>query len=181
MNEIVKDKARQERLNQVYRHLYAHYGIDSQKKMAQAMRVQRTALSAAMNGNKAYLTNNFFTKVCAAFPGVFNLDYLLTGKGSLLNEQVIHDDGVIQVTETVGPCKTTNRQNDAVDQSSLINAALAAKDETIATLRDQIATLNELISGLRDEITILKSQSDRVNYHFPIGVADDHQKPIDSL
>ena len=32
MNEIVKDKARQERLNQVYRHLYAHYGIDSQKK-----------------------------------------------------------------------------------------------------------------------------------------------------
>ena len=125
-------------------------------------------MSAAMNGKDSYLTKNLFMKVSAAFPGVFNLDYLLTGKGSLLNEEIIHDDGLIQITESI-------------DSSSLINAALAAKDETIATLRDQIATLNELISGLRDEITILKSQSDRVNYHFPIGVADDHQESIDSL
>lgn len=168
MNEIVKDKARQERLNQVYRHLYAHYGIDSQKKMAQAMRVQRTALSAAMNGNKAYLTNNFFTKVCAAFPGVFNLDYLLTGKGSLLDEEIIHDDGLMQITESVDP-------------SSLINAALAAKDETIATLREQNETLKTLISELRHQIDVLKDKSEMADYTFGFGVADEPIKQTKKL
>lgn len=37
-----------------------------------------------MNGNAAYLTDNLFVKICAAFPGVFNIDYLLTGEGELL-------------------------------------------------------------------------------------------------
>jgi hypothetical protein len=44
----------------------------------------RQALSAAINGNESYLTTNLFQKICAAFPGVFNLDYLLTGQGELL-------------------------------------------------------------------------------------------------
>lgn len=30
MSEVIKDIARQERLNQVYRHLFAHFGISSQ-------------------------------------------------------------------------------------------------------------------------------------------------------
>ena len=81
---MVKNEVRQERLNQVYRHLFAHFGIDSQIKFAEVLHVQRTALSAAMNGNKAYLTNNLFTKICAAFPGVFNYDYLIKGEGELL-------------------------------------------------------------------------------------------------
>lgn len=172
---------KQDRINEVYAYVRRHFGVHTKTEFAERLHITQPAMSAAMNGNESYLTKNLFVKVCAAFPGIFNLDYLLTGEGDLLVEQVIHDDGLMQITETVGPNGTTNRQNGNVDTSSLINAALAAKDETIATLRDQIATLNELISGLRDEITILKSQSDRVNYHFPIGVADDHQKPIDSL
>ena len=40
-----------------------------------------------MNGNAAYLTKNLFIKVCAAHPNVFNLDYFLTGQGSLLAAQ----------------------------------------------------------------------------------------------
>ena len=80
----MKDPGRKDRLNQVYRHLFAHFGIDSQIAMAKAIGVQRTALSAAMNGNEAYLTDNLFTKICAAFPNVFNLEFLKTGKGYLL-------------------------------------------------------------------------------------------------
>ena len=46
--------------------------------------MQRTGLSAAFNGSKANLTDNLFMKICAVFPDTFNLDYLLTGEGSLL-------------------------------------------------------------------------------------------------
>ena len=81
---MVKDEARQERLNEVYRHLFAHYGINSQIEFAEVLQIQRTALSAAMNGNKAYLTNNLFTKICAKFPNVFNYNYLVKGEGNLL-------------------------------------------------------------------------------------------------
>ena len=142
---MTKDEDRQERLNQVYRYLYAYRGIDSQIAFAKALRVQRSALSAAMNGNKAYLTNNLFTKICVAFPGVFNLDYLLTGKGSLLAEETAHNDAFFKSME-------------AIDPSTFINAIIAAKDETIAAIREQLETKEQTISLLRQQIDILRQQ-----------------------
>jgi hypothetical protein len=157
---MTKDEDRQERLNQVYRYLYAYRGIDSQIAFAKALRVQRSALSAAMNGNKAYLTNNLFTKICVAFPGVFNLDYLLTGNGSLLAEQVIHDEDNIRITESIDP-------------SSLVNAALAAKDETIAVLREQIEAKDALIASLRQQIELLKQTTADHSPNTPFMVAEN--------
>ncbi len=55
--------------------------------MANAIQVTRPSFSAAMNGNEKYLTKSLFMKICAAFPGVFNLDYLLNGTGTLLAQQ----------------------------------------------------------------------------------------------
>lgn len=43
MKNVVKDFASANRLNEAYRHLYANFGIDSQIKFAEALRVQRTA------------------------------------------------------------------------------------------------------------------------------------------
>jgi len=92
---MIEDKERAKRLNEVYRYLYAKKGVVSQTLFASQIGVQRSALSAAMNGNKLYLTKNLFMKICAAFPGTFNLDYLLTGEGSLLVE-----DGSAKVQDT---------------------------------------------------------------------------------
>ena len=85
---------KQERLKEVYNHLRSYFGIHTQIDFAEAIRITRPALSSAMNGNEAYLTKNLFQKICAAFPGVFDLDYLLTGKGSLLTveEEVRNED-----------------------------------------------------------------------------------------
>lgn len=92
---MIEDKERAKRLNEVYRYLYANKGVVSQTLFASQIGVQRSALSAAMNGNKLYLTKNLFMKICAAFPGTFNLDYLLTGEGSLLV-----DEGSAKVQDT---------------------------------------------------------------------------------
>lgn len=135
---------KQERLKEVYDYLRANYGIHTQIDLANAIRVTRPALSSAMNGNESYLTKNLFSKICAAFPGAFNLDYLLTGNGSLLAEEVVHDDGTLRITETIDP-------------SSLVNAALAAKDETIAAIRQQLEAKDQLIASLRQQIELLKS------------------------
>ena len=92
---MIEDKERAKRLNEVYHYLYANKGVVSQTLFASQIGVQRSALSAAMNGNKLYLTKNLFMKICAAFPGLFNLDYLLSGEGSLLVE-----DGSAKVQDT---------------------------------------------------------------------------------
>lgn len=162
MAEIIKDLKRKERLNQVYRHLFSYFGIKSKTDFADAIHLQRTGLSAAMNGNKAYLTNNLFTKICAAYPGVFNLDYLLTGNGELLLE---HHEPEQQTSEPI-------------DHSSLVNALLASKDETIAShqrtiaaLEQQISTDRQLITSLRQQIEYLKTHQ-IPDYPFNIGVAD---------
>lgn len=84
---ILKDYKRAERLNEVYKHLFANFGIKSKKEMADYMKIQRTGLSAALNGAAANLTDNLFKKICLAWPGVFNLDYLLTGEGRLLLDE----------------------------------------------------------------------------------------------
>ena len=158
---------KQQRLKEVYDHLRAHYGIHTQIDFAEAIRITRPALSSAMNGNEAYLTKNLFQKICAAFPGVFDLDYLMTGKGSLLTiEEEVKSEEI-------------EKQNNTIDQSSLINAALAAKDETIAALREQIQAKDELIAALRQQIELLHQQSNAVdneelfdNYPFPRGIAE---------
>ena len=162
MTEVIKDLQRQERLCQVYKHLFAYYGITSKTDFADALRIQRTALSAAMNGNKAYLTKNLFQKICATFPNVFNLDYLLTGNGHLLKEQVIHDDGTVMSTEQIEPL-------------NLSSVALAAKDETIAAIREQLKAKDELIASLRQQIEILKqSKSNYINNHQLMVNDDDN-------
>jgi transcriptional regulator with XRE-family HTH domain len=165
---------KQQRLKEVYDHLRAHYGIHTQIDFAEAISITRPALSSAMNGNEAYLTKNLFQKICGAFPGVFNIDYLLTGKGSLLT---IEEDVKSEEIE---------KQNRPIDQSSLVNSALAAKDETIAakeetiaSLREQIQAKDELIAALRQQIDILQQQVHAAkdeelfkNFPFPNGVAD---------
>jgi transcriptional regulator with XRE-family HTH domain len=75
---------KEQRLKEVYEHLRANHGIHTKTDFAEALHVTRPALSSAMNGNEHYLTKNLFQKICGSFPGVFNLNYLLTGEGNLL-------------------------------------------------------------------------------------------------
>ena len=77
-------KERQKRLMEVYEHLRKYYGVHTKTGFAEAVKYGRTSMSSAMNGNELYLTDSLFRSICLAYPNVFNLNYLLTGEGSLL-------------------------------------------------------------------------------------------------
>lgn len=77
-------KERQKRLMEVYEHLRKYYGVHTKTGFAEAVKYGRTSMSSAMNGNELYLTDGLFRSICLAYPNVFNLNYLLTGEGSLL-------------------------------------------------------------------------------------------------
>lgn len=147
-------KTKKERLNEVYEYVRANYGIHTQTSFAEKLLITRPAMSSAMNGNESYLTNNLFQKICAAFPGVFNLGYLLTGEGSLLaNEESVQQN---PQTELSG----------AIDAFGAFNAALSAQKQTIDSLNRELASVRERLKEKDEYIANLKKQlarSDREN------------------
>ena len=119
-------KTKQERLREVYEHLRQHFGIHTQIDFAKVLGLTRPAISAAMNGNEAYLTDNLFKRICAAYQGVFNLDYLLTGNGQLLTIQEEVKSEQIE--------KESNPQQ----PSSYIDKLIASLDMDGTTIRKRV-------------------------------------------
>lgn len=89
---------RQKRLTEVYEHLRQHFGIHTKSDFAKAIDYGRTSMSAAMNGNEKYLTNNLFESICNTYKDVFNIDYLLNGNGELLTP--MEESKVIDIEKT---------------------------------------------------------------------------------
>lgn len=159
-------KQKQVRLKEVYEHLRQHYGVHTQIDFANAIGLTRPALSAAMNGNMAYLTDNLFKRICATYQGVFNLGYLLTGNGQLLAEEK---------KEVAQPQPRNVTTDFTIDISSVFNAALSAKDEAIESLKREIRAKDELIQSLRQQLASkeqLIASADLSTFPFTIGAAE---------
>jgi hypothetical protein len=158
-------KERQKRLIEVYEHLRRYFGIHTKTGLAEALHYGRTSLSAAMNGDEKYLTDSLFKNICEAYPNVFNIDYLLTGKGSLLTiEEEVHNEVIEKQENSLL----------ANENFNLFNATIAAKDETIAALREQLTTKDELIAALRQQIQTLQQQEYLKD--FPVGTVEGIEK-----
>ena len=164
---------RQKRLHEVFEHLRNFFGIHTQIDFAVALKYSRVYISSALNGNEKNLTDKLFESICEAYPGVFDLNYLLTGEGQLLTiEEEVKDK---DIENLYGP--------QPIDNSSLVNAIIAAKDETIASLRRELDAKNETITLQRLRIAELERQlaaapmSDIDNYPFTIGAAEGKKQP----
>ena len=86
---------RKNRLKEAYKYLQSIGKIHTQKGFADALGKAEGTISRAFNGDEKALTDNLFVQITLSFPGLFNLDYLLTGEGSLLVE-----DGSAKVQDT---------------------------------------------------------------------------------
>lgn len=174
---------RQKRLIEVYDHLRRHFGIHTKTGFAEAVRYGRTSMSAALNGDDDYLTDNLFKKICEAYPGTFNLDYLLSGDGALLTiDEEIAIEKVEKLSAPVPP--------PAIDTSFMIEKAVekatAYADRLIASLEKQVTDKDnqlkekdEMIAMLRRRIAELEAtqviydqRDPSKDYPFTTGVAD---------
>ena len=169
---------RQKRLNEVYEHLRKFYGIHTQSDFANALRKSRNAITLALNGDEKYLTDKLFKNICERYKGVFDLNYLLTGKGSLLTieEEVKNED----IEKMANPATAPQ----AIDYTFLIEKAVekatAYADKTISVLEKQVTDKDKQIAELRFRVRELEmfinSQSlgNAIEKSpFPVGVAED--------
>jgi hypothetical protein len=120
--------------------------------MAETIGVTLPALYSAFGGSDPYLTDNLFKKICYAFPGVFNIDYLLTGEGSLLVEQ--KDDPAI-------PSKMQDMIEQYKREIKRLTDSIEPYKQEIQRLNDTIENQREIIGDLKVLVNHFKSQ-----YHY---------------
>lgn len=154
---------RQKRLIEVYNFVRQHYPIHTKTDFANAVGHGRTSMSAALNGSEEYLTDALFQKICVAYPGVFNLDYLLTGRGELLMP-ISRPEG--QQVNDIQEVKYTSNLFDLAMQVIKDNEALHRQlQASIAELRSLIDRYGPIIEA--------EQSSQKINHHYPIMVAEE--------
>lgn len=148
--------------------------IKTQKELARRMGVTETTITRILK-DYTEVTEDIITKLQTASGCIFNLQWL-RGEDS---EHMLAVDVV----------ETPKDSQPVIDQSSMVNAIIAAKDETIATLQARIVDLERTIA---DKETIIKAREARIvalerqlaaattgdlsRYPFTIGAADEHER-----
>lgn len=75
---------KKERFERAFNHLKGIGKIKTQKQAALMLGIDQGNLSNALKGIDKYLTDKFLEKFNETFGGIFNYDWLLTGKGEML-------------------------------------------------------------------------------------------------
>ena len=171
--------------NEIFAHvldwLIQNNKVEDQKDLALKTGISQNTVSRIMTG-KVEPSDDTLRKLNATFGNIFNMQYLRGESIVMLIEDVAY-----YKTHPGELNKLINGEGDnKIDQSSLVNAALAAKDETIAALHDQltakdtvIQAKDELIANLRQQLDILQKQIRATkdeelfkDFPFPKGIAD---------
>lgn len=123
-----------------------------------------------MNGAEKYLTDKLFTNICEAYPGTFNLDYLLTGNGQLLTiEKKVTNE---EIEKQINPQPT-----------SYVDKYIASLEKQVKDKDDQLADKDRIIKLLEQKVEVLEamqhldSSNPLKEYPFAIGAAEHSDKP----
>ena len=142
--------AMQTKENEIFKQMldwiYANTEAHNQADVARKSGLFEATISRALNGKIKRVKQETLRKVNSAFGNVFNPAWL-------------RGDSDIMLVADLAPISSNQSQTtmpgetDTPDRSSLINAALAAKDETIMSLKRELSTKDDLIAALREQIT----------------------------
>ncbi len=134
---------RQKRLKEVYGHMRTYFGIHTQGQFADAIGYSRPVISSALNGDESKLTDKLFKNIDEKFPGIFNLDYLLNGKGNLLTTE----EGVAKadIDERIG--RTKPEPEPPAPTPEVPNEMMALLDRALSISRRNEEMVERLVSA----------------------------------
>ena len=168
--------ARKDRLKEVYEHVRRHFPIHTQTDFADSLKYNRAYISSAMHGNEKNLTDKLFTNICEAYPGVFNLDYLLNGTGDLLTPQ---EDVVASEIEQMPRQRNNNTNADLLElyaqRIRLVDDLRQSLKEELAEVRAIKEDMQTAVNDFRDATYRLTQALKSLNEQRPpsIGIAAD--------
>lgn len=133
-----------DRFNKAFAHLQGEQIIKGQKDLAEKLGATPGNISKALSGDKKALTKNLIKRFCEAFPGMFNIRWLLYEEGKMLQDPDVAQE----------PVKAVEVGDD--------------KDETIKGLRAENMTLINTINKLIDELASLRADINAIKAHINI-------------
>ena len=142
-------EGRQKRLIEVYEHLRKFKGIHTKSGFAESIKYGRTSLSAALNGKEKYLTDDLFENITGAYPGTFNLDYLLNGVGELLTPEEEECNNRLRRTVILPPTDTPRQIETSADIIELYAQRLRLVDDMRTSLREELAEVSRARADLQ--------------------------------
>ena len=152
--------SKKDRFVDAYKYLYENGKVHSVTELADKIGRSRPSVSRAMNGVEEYLNDKFLKSFTKCFPGVFNLDYLLTGEGELLANGQQMNDGVAAAS----PSDYREKYIESLEKQ------IKDKDQQIADLRRDIQMLYKRLN--------LDINFDNMRANIFGGIAaDELQKP----
>ena len=138
----------QERFTQVYRYLQLSRGIKTQTDLANAIGSNRSVISSALRGDKAYCKVGLLHRINAAFGNIFSVNWINTGEGEMLAGTTTGD--VINAgRDAIGRGATYNSAPAYTDMQNTIDTLLSQQGEflrTISNLAAQNNTLTQLLA-----------------------------------
>lgn len=166
---------RGKRMNEVFNFLRDNGLIRTQKDLANKMHAAESNISKALKGDDTILTDRFLRRLSAAFGGLFNQEWLLTGEGEMLisGESFLIGKGdaigaaakvTNQTTNNFGSCGTESSRADATlnkvldmlqvahDRIAEIQKQLTDHNATSARLLDMLQEKDALILRLTDKL-----------------------------
>jgi transcriptional regulator with XRE-family HTH domain len=165
------NKSKNERFAVAVDYLFQSKLVSNQKDLCSKVGLSEPTYSRIKN-EKRIVSDDTIRKLNDAFNGIFNMAYFRGDSDVLLANQP-------------EPAKEPADVR-YIDNESMLNALIAAKDETIYALQQQLAAKDELIqakddliAGLRSQLAALRTQVDEKkisDYPFPMGVAEPEVK-----
>ena len=129
---------RQERVQEVYNYLVFTHAIENQRAFANALKRNEKNISRAIHGDPKFLTDRFLKAIAARYPFI-SLGWLLTGEGSMLNQ----DDTEAQPAKAPAPPPSSASPSLAQaleDRYATLCLDLEAELKQIRTIRADLET-----------------------------------------
>lgn len=172
-----------------------------QKDIADKMGMAESSFTRALARCKEKNDEDFIISFHSAVKNYISIDFLLHGEGKMLTVDGMSVEMEKELKDTQSfidsfdsPSTSNKHINKELDQSSLVNAAIAAKDDAIESLKRELLTTDELIQSLRDQIAekdariaelkdrlveyrrIIDAKNGLADYPFHIGTAEADRK-----
>lgn len=138
--------------------LRAHGVIKDQKDMAGRMGVTPNTISRNKHEKVKRADEETLHKFNAIFGDIINIAYL-RGDSDVMLVADLQKQDTTEINGKVYTCSATSHQkNISQDISNMMSAVIAAKDEIIAALRNQLTDKDALIESKERYIKILQQQ-----------------------
>lgn len=153
----VIDMDMKERFNKAFAYLQGEQIVKGQKDLAEKLGATPGNISKALSGDKSALTNNLMKRFSAAFPGVFNLRWLILGEGEMLLSEKPQKKLKQSETTNSSDSNITKLLEQNKELIDVLKKSLEESHRTNNILLNELSELRKELQGATPKTTAVES------------------------